>query len=78
MFFTLDEADYINVERNVSFTGQNLTECLDIAVINDSVEEGLENFLVEIQLLSNPTRHTILNPNVSTITIVDESGERDW
>ena len=44
----------------------------DIAINNDDVYEGNENFMLTINLSTLPTGVTVGNPDQATVTIVDD------
>ena len=64
--------DYILIPENVIFSpGMTGPQCLSISITDDSILENDEVFAV---VLSATDQDVILNPNTTSVTILDDDG----
>ena len=67
--------DYESGPYNVTIPAKATTVQFDVAINDDNILEGNENFNLSIMASSQPSRIDIDNPARATITIVDDDGK---
>ena len=72
-YVTGEDVDYASGPYTVTFPAGQTTAVLSIPVINDSILEGNENFVVSI--VSLLSRVVTTDPYESTVIIVDDDGK---
>ena len=63
---------FCSLPYTVTVPGGVTNVTFDIAINNDDVYEGNENFMLTINLSTLPTGVTVGNPDQATVTIVDD------
>ena len=64
--------DYTSGPYTVTFPAAQTTATFDVAINDDNILEGNENFILNIDGTSLPTGVTRGNPGEATVTIVDD------
>ena len=72
---TKDDDDYNSGPYNVTITAGKINATLDIQIVNDTIHEGSESFILTIMKTSLPSRVSRGSPRMATVTIVDTTGE---
>ena len=67
--------DYGSGPYNVTIPAKATTAQFDVAINDDNVLEGNENFNLTIMRSSAPKRVSIGNPAQATVTIMDNDGK---
>ena len=67
--------DYESGPYNVTIPSGTTTAQFDVAINDDDILEGNENFNLTIMTSSEPSRVSIGNPAQATVTIVDDDGK---
>ena len=67
--------DYGPGSYNVTIPSGTTTAQFDVAINDDNVLEGNENFNLTIMASSEPSRVSFGNPAQATVTIVDNDGK---
>ena len=67
--------DYNSGPYTVTIPAGQTNATFDIGIINDTVREGNENFMLTINSSSLPGGVTPGNPDIATVTIVDDDGK---
>lgn len=65
--------DYTPVTTTLTFNPSDITQCFQVPILLDSLNEGKEDFRAEI--ISVPDGVSIGQPDETTISIVDSNGE---
>ena len=73
-FLPLDSMDYNATNGEFTFSSSSLRQCVNIAIVDDSVSEQLETFSVTID---TSVDRVVLEPNTTVVEIVDNDGERE-
>ena len=71
-----DPEDYIGGSFPLVFTsttGQNISVCSPVEIVNDNLHEAYETFLIQLSIQTGETQ-VILNPLIGTATIIDDDG----
>ena len=66
--------DYNATNEEFTFSSSSLQQCVNIAIVDDSVSEQLETFSVTID---TSVDRVVLEPNTTVVEIVDNDGERE-
>ena len=75
-FLSTDPEDYIGGSFPLVFTsttGQNISVCSPVEIVNDNLREAYETFLIQLSIQTGETQ-VILNPLIGTATIIDDDG----
>jgi len=67
--------DYNSRRYRVKFSAGVTSVTFDVSIIDDSILEGNENFMLTIDQLSLPSYVNRGNPGEATVTIVDNDGK---
>ena len=67
--------DYISGPYNVTFDAQSTRASFDVVIIDDSILESDENFVIAINPTSLPSSVTVGNHSNVRITIMDDEGK---
>ena len=67
--------DYTSGPYTVTFPAEQITATFDIAIFNDPIREGNEDFMLSINSSSLPTGVSPGNLDIATVTIVDDDSK---
>ena len=72
---TTDSGDYDGTVQSVEFVpGGSNVACINIPITDDSVEEGMEDFTVDLQPSNPDVREG--DPSITTVNIIDDDGKQ--
>ena len=69
-------SDYNRVATTLTFGPDDERRCFVVPIVNDQINEGKEDFTAEIITSTLPRGVVVSTPEVTTITILDDDGER--
>ena len=70
-FYSTAGADYVMVNTTLTFSPGNLTQCVDISIIIDTIVEPDQIFSVTLSDLEGPDSITLGSTISATVTITD-------
>ena len=73
--FIGEDEDYTSGPYNVTFRAGKTTTLLSVPINNDTIFEGNENFMLNIDSSSLPSDVTFSNPSQVAVTIVEDDGK---
>lgn len=62
--------DYVSVAADLTFTGDQTMQCIDIDILDDNVLEVSERFDVHLRVENEPS--VLLSPNRTVVSIQDD------
>ncbi len=72
-----NDSDYRFIPMEITFTNVSMEDmCVDVPIIDDSTLENVESFT--LSLSSSQVGVVTLDPNSSTVTIMDDDSELVW
>ena len=81
-YSSLDETDYGRIAEQdfstfLQFGDMNRRQCATLMIVNDSALENTESLTIDLVFSSlfTPPSRFILDPNVTTVEIVDNDGK---
>ena len=69
--FTEISAQFLNVA--LAFDDSKRRDCFEVQIVNDKLVENMEDFNLELRFIGQVNQSgVVLQPNIATITIVDD------
>lgn len=79
-FIIAGAGDYTSISRSLTFTPGtgSQQQCTDITILDDSVVENTENFLITLSTLEDDTQHVDFNSlNSATVLITNNDSKNN-